>query len=285
MQRAEQLYSFLLNVASQNSRGVSPKNVHGLRTTSRRLQSILAAEANPDRKLYKQLRKIRRQAGKVRDLDVQLAALKSLEVPSAADEQDRVLTALQRQRRKSAHNLRDFLIDYRRRLRKGFPAKQDATEQSPTTPNGKAASVEPEPNRLLDALTSFAAAARDHQIATADDLHAFRIAAKKARYTAEMVGESAEAADVITALKQIQDAIGEWHDWALLASTATELLGHPADSRLLKAIEAEVRAHLANARRVTTRKTRQLLETHAAVSGAKRPPATRPAPSRVAQAM
>jgi CHAD domain-containing protein len=282
MQRAEQLYSFLLKVASQNSRGVSPKIVHRLRTTSRRLQSILAVQANGDDKLYKQLRKIRRQAGKVRDLDVQLAALKALEVPAAAAEQGRVATALQRKRRKTARSLREFLTDYRRRLRKAFPDKQAAS--APSIP-GANVSVTPGPNPLLDALSGFAAASRAHKVESAGDLHAFRIAAKKARYTAELAGDVPESANAIAALKQVQDAIGEWHDWTLLASTADELLGHPSNSPLLKAIQAEVRARLAHARRTITLKTRLLLETHAALSGAKRPPARRSAPSPAVRAM
>ena len=61
------------------------ESVHGFRTTSRRLQ-ILLEELLPNRdrnqkKLLKMLNRIRKRAGKVRDLDVQLAALRSLKVP------------------------------------------------------------------------------------------------------------------------------------------------------------------------------------------------------------
>jgi len=61
------------------------ESVHNFRTTTRRLQTLLL-ELLPERdrnqkKLLKQLDEIRKRAGKVRDLDVQLAALRSLKIP------------------------------------------------------------------------------------------------------------------------------------------------------------------------------------------------------------
>src|SRR3984957_9846740 len=62
-----------------------PDSVHRFRTGTRRLQ-ILLGEFSPkldrnQKKLLKLLGRIRKRAGKVRDLDVQLAALRSLKMP------------------------------------------------------------------------------------------------------------------------------------------------------------------------------------------------------------
>lgn len=283
MPRADELYSFLLKVASKDSRTIAPRAVHALRTTSRRLQSLLAAQTNRDDKLYKQLRKIRRQAGTVRDLDVQLAALKTLDVPFAATEQDRVIRALQRKRRKSAQTLREFLLAYRPRLRAAFAAEQLGAKSS--TSAKKARNRPVAPDALAKALTNFATSAENLKIETTDDLHAFRIVVKKARYTAELAGDEPEAVSAIDALKQIQDAIGEWHDLWLLANTADEVLGHRHNSALVGALSAEVRKRHTHARRVAARKTKLLLEMHAALSGAKRPAASKRTSSRAARAM
>src|SRR5690242_16673108 len=63
----------------------SAESVHGFRTTTRRLQTLLEElmpERNRDqKKLLKLLDRLRKRAGKVRDLDVQLAALRSLKIP------------------------------------------------------------------------------------------------------------------------------------------------------------------------------------------------------------
>src|ERR1039458_356812 len=61
------------------------ESVHRFRTGTRRLQ-ILLGELSPkldrnEKKLLKLLGRIRKRAGKVRDLDVQSAALRSLKVP------------------------------------------------------------------------------------------------------------------------------------------------------------------------------------------------------------
>ena len=61
------------------------ESVHRFRSDARRLQTVLeelAPEAGRDhKKLLKALGRIRKRAGKVRDLDVQLAALRSLKIP------------------------------------------------------------------------------------------------------------------------------------------------------------------------------------------------------------
>ena len=266
---------------------MSPRAVHALRTTSRRLQSILAARADTrartDDKLYKQLRKIRRQAANVRDLDVQLAALKTLDVPFATAEQERVIRTLQRKRHKSAETLRDFLSAYRPRLREAFAAEEPRFKPAPSaTKRRKAPAVH---DALLKALTNFAEATETLRVESDDDLHAFRIFVKKARYTAELAGDDPEATAAIAAFKQIQDAIGQWHDWALLASTTDAVLGHPANSALVRRLSEEVRRRHAHARRVAARKTKLLLEMYAALTGAKRPAASRRTPSRATRAM
>ncbi len=61
------------------------ENVHRFRTGTRRLQILLGELSRKldrnQKKLLKLLGRIRKRAGKVRDLDVQLAALRSLKMP------------------------------------------------------------------------------------------------------------------------------------------------------------------------------------------------------------
>src|SRR4030081_573473 len=81
---------------------LKPESVHGFRTGTRRVQTLLE-ELAPDRtrnekKLVNRLKRTRKRAGKVRDLDVQLSAL-------------RVLTIWQEPRRKTL--LLESLIELR----------------------------------------------------------------------------------------------------------------------------------------------------------------------------
>src|SRR5438093_8278651 len=75
-----------------------PRNLHRLRTVIRRVEAVLL-EASPkldrsQRKLLKLLTRLRRRAGKVRDIDVQITALRALKVSDAPGRKSRMLTAL-----------------------------------------------------------------------------------------------------------------------------------------------------------------------------------------------
>jgi CHAD domain-containing protein len=71
----------LLRLAADPNR----EAVHDFRTTSRRLETLLElllpVRDRNQRKLLKLLSRIRRRAGRIRDIDVQLAALRSFKVP------------------------------------------------------------------------------------------------------------------------------------------------------------------------------------------------------------
>src|SRR5579864_5487238 len=59
-------------------------DVHRFRTNSRRVEALvgeLVPESSNKKKLLKLLAKLRKKAGKVRDLDVQIAFLKELKIP------------------------------------------------------------------------------------------------------------------------------------------------------------------------------------------------------------
>src|SRR5207244_4572318 len=63
------------------SRQPTPERVHKLRTTIRRLEVLIASSGFPKKqqdKAFKLLKKLRRRAGKVRDIDIQSAALGSV---------------------------------------------------------------------------------------------------------------------------------------------------------------------------------------------------------------
>jgi CHAD domain-containing protein len=71
---------------------------------------------------------------------------------------------------------------------------------------------------------------------TEDVLHQYRIAVKRARYAAEFAPKSADAAQFIAQLKRLQDAVGNWHDWLTLTSTAAKHLGDVNQSTLVAAL-------------------------------------------------
>src|SRR5579864_9190527 len=103
------------------------ENVHRLRTGTRRLQ-ILLGELSPqmkrsEKKLLKLLGRIRRRAGKVRDLDVQLAALRSLKIPREPRRKTQLVNHLIELRGRQEKKLRkevpkETVREVRRRLKR-----------------------------------------------------------------------------------------------------------------------------------------------------------------------
>src|SRR5580692_5893388 len=101
------------------------ENVHRFRTGTRRLQ-ILLGELSPEmeqnqKKLLKLLGRIRKRAGKVRDLDVQLAALRSLKVPQEPRRKTQLVNHLIELRAQQEKKLRkavdkDTVREIRKRL-------------------------------------------------------------------------------------------------------------------------------------------------------------------------
>jgi CHAD domain-containing protein len=104
-----------------------PQPVHGFRTAARRVQTLLE-EFVPDRsrnqkKLLKLLGRIRKRAGKVRDLDVQLTALRSLKIPQEPRRKTQLthnLIELRAKHEKQLHKAltKDDIHDLRRRLKR-----------------------------------------------------------------------------------------------------------------------------------------------------------------------
>ncbi len=93
------------------------------------------------------------------------------------------------------------------------------------------------------ALDCFAQLATEMQLLDAANLHDFRKGAKKARYVAELAEQAdTYAGQVGKALRKLQDEIGNWHDWLVLAEEAHAALGHEA-TELFGLVEAERERH------------------------------------------
>lgn len=201
------------------------QNVHRFRIGTRRLQ-IMLAELSPhldrkQKKLLKLLGRIRKRAGKVRDLDVQLTALRGLKVAREARRKTQLIDHLIELRRKHEKKLRravepDTVREIGKRLERARKEFRSGSGRDPLT-------VARNILKRIDATAPI----------TEPVLHRYRILGKRARYAAEFARHSAEAQQFIAQLKRIQDALGDWHDWLTLTQTASQYLGDIPDSALI----------------------------------------------------
>lgn len=206
------------------ARESSPENVHRLRTSIRRVEVLLAGQfpASHKRvtKLQHELQKIRRRAGKVRDIDVQLNALNSLDLGRPDNGREQLARFLKEKREKRITKLESVLDSKgRSRLRRHLSAVSEdlRTQDNRDKPRKKSA------KHLRKMLEKLLRSASEPQTFTQENLHGFRMQCKRARYAAEQSDEKANA-KLIERLKQMQDVIGAWHDWLTLGATARKKL-------------------------------------------------------------
>ena len=274
-----------------------PEAVHRVRTGSRRLQAMLEAtlrEAGPTahalerpaRAWLRELKQIRRAAGAVRDLDVQRKLLENWvgeQIPKqdAATSSSETRPPEMQAEMKQAEMLDAWLKGERKHLAQGMQKQIRKRQQGLAKGQGAlftaitrvplGRSVAP---RSADAvaLEEFVRASDAMPLLHAENLHDFRKATKKARYVAEVGAEGNSG--VAKALKRVQDAIGEWHDWVCLGEEAKAALGQDAPE-LTAAFTREIERHFAAAVKTTQSMRGRLLgEWMAAKSPGKRPPGT-----------
>lgn len=203
-----------------------PESVHRFRTGSRRLQTLLE-DIFPDRdrnqkKLLKLLNRVRKRAGKVRDIDVQLAALRNLK-------------ATQEPRRKSelTRELIDLRTQYDKKLRKALDKKMVRELNKRLKRAKRELDLKTARDPLATAKAMLARAPRAAGTASDDLLHQYRIITKRARYAAEFAAKSEPAEQFILQLRRMQDALGDWHDWLMLTQNAAKRLEDGRHSTLL----------------------------------------------------
>ena len=216
------------------------ETVHRFRTGTRRLQTLLE-EVVPERdrnqkKLLKMLGRIRKRAGRVRDSDVQLAALRELKTPEDPRRKTRLM-----------HNLIDLRATHERKLRK-LLSKDDVRDiRKRLRRAAKALNLESVRDPLTTAREMLARVADAEARPTEDLLHQYRILSKRARYAAEFAVQSPEADQFIAQVERLQDTLGDWHDWLTLTQTAANRLGDVRDSSLVAALRNVTGAKFRNA--------------------------------------
>jgi CHAD domain-containing protein len=210
--------------------------VHALRTGTRRLEAQiellgmargLPSHQPPAEAFLKRLAKLRRHAGRVRDLDVHKHLLKKELPPLLAalperralkKDVARMYEDLRRRRRRRAHKLQTQLRGEQTKVTAALEALMQALEPAEERDFSAATlldHVRQNVQRKIEA---------EHRHPGEETLHELRKSAKRARYQAEAVGSAAGEA-AARRYERLQDAGGAWHDLLDLGRIACEELG------------------------------------------------------------
>ena len=275
--------------------GESPKveEVHHLRTGTRRVEATLetlAREAGARglgkaaeevrQHWLRQLKKVRRASGTVRDLDVHRELLADNFLPTAESAPDAVAADLANATTSVAAGSGEVtpLIEQAHSLDAWLKSQRSEAAQA------LGSALDDLADRLLDAEQRFMAVIaksrsmlrRVHRPAARlaledylrqvdampvldeENLHDFRKSAKKARYVAESDDKDPAAVAMAKAIKRVQDAIGEWHDWDVVREEAQEAL-HDRGTALQTQLEVRTKRAYERALRVTATMGRRFI--------------------------
>ncbi len=242
--RTQSLFRKLQKLPANILSDPNPGAVHQLRTTIRRVETSLVHHwgdlPRKERKLIKQLERIRKRAGKVRDLDVQIAALLGLKSESISRDKLRVMRVLEKNRIKRQQKLAAVLeTELEKSLRKRLAR---ARERLLAAPAQRSEDHRRRTSHVSIALGQFAALVEQYPGLKEQNLHDFRMGCKRVRYIAEMGENEPNGRRAIEQLRHIQDAVGEWHDWVTLIATAQKALARRPGSPLLPLLRTNMHA-------------------------------------------
>lgn len=204
----------------------TPKEVHDLRTNARRIEAMLPAlsldKQGNSRRILKRLSRLRKRAGKVRDMDVLTGYISGLR--NHDDEEQcsvQLLEHLGAEREKYAKKLYTESQRYAQELRKRL--KRSKAQLEKVLPQkgkenfgGNGASADAGAS-ALKALAELAQPVRLDRT----NLHPCRLKVKEVRNLLQMA-EKPNQREFVQSLGEVKDAIGEWHDWEELVTIAKE---------------------------------------------------------------
>lgn len=235
------------------SRLLSPEGVHELRTGCYRVQSAMRAlgfaEERRGGDLVEMLERIRKRAGKVRDADVLTSLAATMGTEGGSESLIQLIEALgirrggykdklKRTINRERGNARDELKHFRKRIEKQLAAT-DAGFAEGWSRNAMARSVE-----LSYEIAEWPKLKRDN-------LHPFRLKVKELRVVEQL--SSVPDGKLIDALRDVKNAVGEWHDWSELAELATKVLNRKGQEPISKHLRSILEDRLQHALVLSTR--------------------------------
>ena len=209
-----------------------PEHVHRLRTHTRRLdamlQGLMLTSRRNERRLVEAIARLRKRAGKVRDMDVLVGFVCTLRVSGGNDCRIQLLEHLGAQRFRRARKLYNLVRvdghEMQRRLKRCLTDTDRALKNRNVSMNASALS-----HRLSAELAS-------PPRLDAGSLHDYRKKVKELYYLLQFLDHS--NAHFAETLGRVKDAIGEWHDWEELASIAGKLLDPRPVCNLMEEIQS-----------------------------------------------
>jgi CHAD domain-containing protein len=207
-----------------------PDTIHDLRVWSRRLQQTIRAllpqaRAQGSRKVIKILRRVRQALGTLRNLDVNTDLvenrLEKSQSPNLREAWEALENHLKANRATLVANARQEvakhdLVSFIERAQKLLSRVDIDADPTPKLEKAVIAS-------LMDWDEAYGLASESRSV---EHLHGLRIATKRLRYRVELLADTAAASlkPMVKDLKEMQSALGDWHDRSVLLQSIEEFI-------------------------------------------------------------
>ena len=215
----------------------TPEDVHKLRSRARRVVSLSDAHSLPalnKANLAKPLKRIRKRAGRVRDMDVLTAHLAAMHFEEDPSCRTQLLEYLGAKRYRRADRLVQLLQNKGPALRKELRRVAKSVTKDTGTKGGKTARKAH--SRQSAQVLELTAGLSEPATLNKSNLHPYRLKVKELRDALQMAGGTRDSR-FASALSQSKDAIGEWHDWEELIAIAEKTLEHRPECPLLRELK------------------------------------------------
>ena len=237
--RAEKSLKKLRKSLVSLSKRPPPKQVHSLRTRIRRVEAVIDAQtadrSRDGKRLLRALKPIRKRAGRVRDIDVFIGFAATLKISGERDCLLQLIEYLGSARAKSVRRLHHALAvhsqEARRHIRhySGYIRKHlSGSAKNTLEKQESSAEATAKAAQIWSEMTEWPRL--NHT-----NLHPFRLKVKELRYILQL--DSQSDPQFVSNLGEVNDAIGEWHDWNELAAIASNVLHHGDRCALKKQIQ------------------------------------------------
>ncbi|PWU08593.1 MAG: hypothetical protein C5B51_07635 [Terriglobia bacterium] len=218
-----------------------PEQVHDLRTNARRFEAAFQALALDDagipNSVLKDLARLRKRAGKVRDMDVLTEFAATIRPHDEEECHVRLLEHLGARRQKQARKLNADVRKLGPVLRKEIDRAASRTVKLLRANGGGTADN-------IGATATATAVKLSAQLASPPrlnktNLHPYRLKVKDLQNVL-LMAEGPSRPRFVEDLGQVKDAIGEWHDYAELLAIASKILNHTGRCSLLADLKRTV---------------------------------------------
>jgi CHAD domain-containing protein len=218
----------------------TPDQVHDFRTYTRSFEATAEAlrldSKRNERRVLRALGRLRRRAGKVRDMDVLTGHSSNLHMEKDQDCMVQLLEYLGSARyqhaRKLSVEMRESRPVLRRRLKRTAARFEKLIPHAKKSSNGRTEVAA----EAAETALKLASELENPPTLNKSNLHPYRLKIKELRNILQLADDPGHQT-FIDALGEVKDAIGEWHDWEELIAIADNLLDHGPSCKLMQQLK------------------------------------------------